>query len=44
MDELPLIPMLYPALKIMFAEQCEELETKSAKRHLRAEMSAALDS
>ncbi|CAG9773790.1 unnamed protein product [Ceutorhynchus assimilis] len=37
LDELPLVPLLYPALKIMFAEHYEELEHKTLKRQLRAE-------
>lgn len=37
MDELPLVPLLYPALKIMFAEHYEELEHKAVKRQLKIE-------
>lgn len=37
MDELPLVPVLYPALKLMFAEHYEELEHKAVKRQLRME-------
>lgn len=36
-DELPLVPLLYPALKLMFAEHYEELEHKAAKRQMRLE-------
>ncbi|CAH0564098.1 unnamed protein product [Brassicogethes aeneus] len=35
LDELPLVPLLYPALKLMFAEHYEELEHKAVKRQLR---------
>jgi len=37
LDELPLVPLLYPALKVMFAEHYEELEFKAAKRLLKME-------
>jgi len=43
LDELPLVPLLYPALKIMFAEHYEEMETKSVKRQLKSEREASLD-
>ncbi|XP_050298698.1 ribonuclease Z, mitochondrial isoform X2 [Anthonomus grandis grandis] len=43
LDELPLVPLMYPALKVMFAEDCEEMETKSAKRQLKSERQASLD-
>lgn len=41
LDELPLVPLLYPALKLMFAEHYEELEHKAVKRQLRIEKSRA---
>lgn len=37
MDELPLIPILYPALKLMFLEYYEEMEHKTAKRQMKIE-------
>ncbi|XP_017785544.1 PREDICTED: ribonuclease Z, mitochondrial isoform X2 [Nicrophorus vespilloides] len=37
MDELPLVPILYPALKMLFADHYEELETKAVKRQMRLE-------
>ncbi|XP_018570801.1 ribonuclease Z, mitochondrial [Anoplophora glabripennis] len=36
-DELPLVPHLYPALRLMFAEHYEELEHKAVKRQLKIE-------
>lgn len=33
--ELGVLPLLYPALKIMFAEACDELDVRAAKRKLR---------
>ncbi|KAJ8922916.1 hypothetical protein NQ315_001458 [Exocentrus adspersus] len=41
MDELPLVPYLYPALKLMFAEHYEELENKAVKRQLKFEKQRA---
>lgn len=35
LDELHLVPMLYPALKLMFAEHYDEMENKAVKRQLR---------
>ncbi|GLV41872.1 Ribonuclease Z [Carabus blaptoides fortunei] len=35
LDELPLVPLLYPALRLMFAEHYEELEHKAIKRQLK---------
>lgn len=43
LDELPLVPLLYPALKIMFAEHYEELENKAVKRQLKSEREASMD-
>ncbi|XP_076274808.1 ribonuclease Z isoform X1 [Rhynchophorus ferrugineus] len=43
-DELPLVPLLYPALKIMFAEHYEEMEQKAVKRQLKSEILAAQQS
>ncbi|XP_044272419.1 ribonuclease Z, mitochondrial isoform X2 [Tribolium madens] len=37
LDELPLIPLLYPALKLMFVESYEEMEQKAAKRQMKIE-------
>ncbi|KAJ8941617.1 hypothetical protein NQ318_000323 [Aromia moschata] len=37
MDELPLVPKLYPSLRLMFAEHYEELEHKAVKRQLKIE-------
>lgn len=37
LDELPLLSLLYPALKLMFADHYEELEQKAAKRQLKKE-------
>ncbi|XP_050513162.1 ribonuclease Z, mitochondrial isoform X2 [Diabrotica virgifera virgifera] len=37
LSDLPLIPELYPALRLMFAEHYEELENKAVKRQLRIE-------
>ncbi|XP_060521936.1 ribonuclease Z, mitochondrial isoform X2 [Cylas formicarius] len=42
LDELPLVPNLYPALKVMFAEQYEELEHKAVKRQRRLEKDEAV--
>ncbi|KAJ8965129.1 hypothetical protein NQ314_004354 [Rhamnusium bicolor] len=36
-DELPLVPNLYPVLKVMFAEHYEELEHKAVKRQMKIE-------
>ncbi|XP_030751633.1 ribonuclease Z, mitochondrial isoform X3 [Sitophilus oryzae] len=41
-DELPLLPLLYPALRIMFAEHYEEMEHKAIKRQLKSEKLSAL--
>ncbi|XP_048520039.1 ribonuclease Z, mitochondrial isoform X2 [Dendroctonus ponderosae] len=43
LDELPLVPLLYPALKIMFADHYEQLEHKAVKRQLKAERQAFLE-
>ncbi|KAK4874327.1 hypothetical protein RN001_013687 [Aquatica leii] len=43
LDELPVLPLLYPALRVMFAEHYEELETKSLKRQLRLEKEESLE-
>ncbi|XP_066140566.1 ribonuclease Z, mitochondrial [Euwallacea fornicatus] len=43
LDELPLVPLFYPALKIMFAEHYEEMETKAIKRQLKSERQASLE-
>ncbi|KAK9692788.1 Metallo-beta-lactamase superfamily [Popillia japonica] len=37
LSELPILPLLYPALRLMFAEHYEELENKAVKRQLRIE-------
>ncbi|XP_057654659.1 ribonuclease Z, mitochondrial isoform X1 [Diorhabda carinulata] len=37
LSDLSLLPELIPALKLMFAEHCEELETKAVKRQMRIE-------
>lgn len=37
MDELPVVPMLYPSLRLMFSEHYEELEQKAKKRQLKIE-------
>lgn len=37
--ELTILPLLYPALRIMFAEACEELDLRAAKRKLRLQYS-----
>ncbi|KRT80632.1 hypothetical protein AMK59_5821 [Oryctes borbonicus] len=37
LSELPLLPLFYPALRLMFAEHYEELEHKAIKRQLRIE-------
>lgn len=37
LDELPLVPLLYPTLRLMFAEHYEELEQKARKRQLKVE-------
>lgn len=37
LDELPLLPLLNPALQIMFAEHTEEMENKAFKRQMRIE-------
>nr|CAH7765332.1 unnamed protein product [Callosobruchus chinensis] len=42
LHELPLLPLLYPALKTMFAEHCEELEHKAVKRQLKLERERSL--
>nr|XP_023017824.1 ribonuclease Z, mitochondrial [Leptinotarsa decemlineata] len=44
-DNVSLLPELQPALKLMFAEHCEELENKALKRQMRLERerSASLD-
>ncbi|CAH1971818.1 unnamed protein product [Acanthoscelides obtectus] len=42
LDELQLLPLLYPALKTMFAEHCEELEHKAVKRQLKLERERSL--
>lgn len=34
---MPLVPHLYPALRLMFAEHYEELEHKAVKRQLKIE-------
>ncbi|XP_073997191.1 ribonuclease Z [Rhodnius prolixus] len=39
-SDLPKLHLLYPALKIMFQEDCEELEQKALKRQLRQERNA----
>ncbi|XP_067005978.2 ribonuclease Z, mitochondrial [Anabrus simplex] len=36
-SELPLLPLLYPALKLMFAEHYEEMEQKAARRLMKQE-------
>nr|XP_008197361.1 PREDICTED: ribonuclease Z, mitochondrial isoform X2 [Tribolium castaneum] len=41
LDELPLIPLLYPALKLMFVEYYEEMEQKAAKRQMKIEREKA---
>lgn len=33
--ELAILPLLYPALRVMFADACEELDVRAAKRKLR---------
>ncbi|XP_074040729.1 ribonuclease Z isoform X2 [Leptinotarsa decemlineata] len=45
LDNVSLLPELQPALKLMFAEHCEELENKALKRQMRLERerSASLD-
>ncbi|KAK5641003.1 hypothetical protein RI129_009550 [Pyrocoelia pectoralis] len=43
LDELPLLPLFYPALRLMFAEHYEELETKSIKRQLKQEREESID-
>ncbi|KAB0794016.1 hypothetical protein PPYR_13636 [Photinus pyralis] len=43
LDELPLLHLFYPALRLMFAEHYEELETKSFKRQMRQEREESLD-
>lgn len=43
LDELPLLHLFYPALRLMFAEHYEELETKSFKRQLRQEREESVD-
>jgi hypothetical protein len=37
LEELPLLPMMYPSLRLMFAEDYEEMEQKTARRLLRQE-------
>lgn len=37
LDELPLLSLMYPALKSMFVEHYEELEHKAVKRQLKIE-------
>ncbi|KAF5288455.1 hypothetical protein FQR65_LT02107 [Abscondita terminalis] len=41
LDELPVLPLLYPALRVMFAEQYEEIENKSLKRQMKQERSTS---
>ncbi|XP_066248505.1 ribonuclease Z, mitochondrial [Euwallacea similis] len=43
LDELPLVPLFYPALKMMFAEHYEEMETKAIKRQLKNERQASIE-
>nr|CAD7587435.1 unnamed protein product [Timema genevievae] len=43
-SDLPLLPLLYPALKLMFAEHYEELEQKAARRIMRMEREKAANS
>ncbi|XP_063240467.1 LOW QUALITY PROTEIN: ribonuclease Z, mitochondrial-like [Bacillus rossius redtenbacheri] len=44
LDDLSVLPLLLPALKLMFAEHCEELEQKAARRVMRRELEAAVKS
>jgi len=37
LTDLKYLPLMYPVLKIMFTEHCEELEQKAVKRALRRE-------
>ena len=37
MGQLPLLPLMYEALRLMFAEHYEEMEQKTARRLLRRE-------
>jgi len=41
LSDLPRIPLIYPALKTMFAEHYEEMEQKTAKKILKREKLAA---
>lgn len=41
MGELPEVSLLYPALRLMFAEHYEEVEHKAAKRQFRQERERA---
>ncbi|XP_044732048.1 ribonuclease Z, mitochondrial isoform X2 [Chrysoperla carnea] len=35
MSDLPVLPLLYPAFKVLFHDHCEQLENKAAKRQAR---------
>lgn len=37
LDEMALVPLLYPTLRLMFADHYEELEQKAKKRQLKME-------
>lgn len=37
LDDLNLLPLMYPALKLMFAEHYEEMEQKTFKRLMKIE-------
>ncbi|XP_022916728.1 ribonuclease Z, mitochondrial isoform X2 [Onthophagus taurus] len=43
LDEIHLVPLFYPALKLMFAEHYEGLENKAIKRQLRIEREKSVD-
>ncbi|XP_049776088.1 ribonuclease Z, mitochondrial [Schistocerca cancellata] len=40
LGDLPVLPLFYPVLKLMFAEDYEELEQRAVRRQLRAERAA----
>lgn len=41
LDELPLLPLLAPALRTLFAQHCDELEQKALKRQLKTDRLAS---
>lgn len=44
LDDLKKLPLMYPALKLMFAEHYEEMELRALKRQLQKEREMARSS